>query len=140
MYFKNKKGQIPILMLFVITIVLVILSLFSFASFGKTSGTDKASGHISGMLVNISDSEALVLKVAKNSALNVIGRYSDDLEKDFSEEVHRVWLSLKEVASYGNFSARVRDREFNFSEVDESDSIFKLEIKDLFVQAEAGKN
>ena len=139
----NRKGQIPILMLFVVTLVLVITSLVLFVSFEKTSGRDGTSSKVSEVIKNATKNQILVLDLAKGAASSTLVKNFGSVSKGgFSEEVgfRESELDENKRALYGNFFAKIRDEEFEFSRVDEFEPTVKLEIKGLFVQADTGNN
>lgn len=139
---RGCRGQAPILMLVVVTIVLVTTSLFAFASFSERSGQDKFSKDISEMVTGVTTSYNFIFDSAKNIAFGTINARALNIKEEFLKKsaFEEARLSSEQKSLYGNFFSKVREGEFDFSRVDEFSSIARLKIEGLFVLAEEGNN
>ncbi len=133
---KNKmsrKGQIAILMLFVVAIVLVIASLVSFVNFPRDFGD--RSILVSRAIAGVQAGEDYVVGISKIITKETISRKSDIPQTDFMEVANRKDYGVQEA---GNFFGKIRNSDFEFSMI--SGEKYLLKIEGLFVQAEYGFN
>jgi hypothetical protein len=138
----DKKGDMPTILLFVVTVVLVITALFSFASF-----RDKFASASEGVGVVMSDVvffERYVLKEAEIAAEEtveelIVETTSFDLEEDELEERFKrnVLKNKLVVKGVDDFYGKVSKRDFSFKREGES---YVLSMDDLFVYSENDAN
>lgn len=143
-HLRNRRGQVAILMLFVVTIVLVIATLFVF--FSSKSASPPSSG-FSEVLSDGRGNLDSVKYTAKTIASESINNKVSDLKVEFIRIVNLKYGPLKnlgavQVAPYGNFFLRAGDKDnkdLSFEKV-VSKELYKLRITGLFVEASFGNN
>ena len=128
----NKGGQIPILMLFVVTIILVITALMSFATFDRNF--DENPILVSKTIAKVQFGEEYITSSAKIIASEAIKDKGSDLNVKFKEIASLRDLQIQES---GNFFGKVRNGEFSFENIGGE---YKLNVSGLFVQAGYGNN
>ncbi len=128
----NRKGQIPILMLFLVAIVLVVVALVSFSSFSGDFG-DK-SLNVSKTLAGVEAAQTYVVESAKMIAREVIESKSDIPQAEFVQIAASKELGVQEA---GNFFAKIRNDDFGFEMDSEG---YRLKVEGLFVQYSYGNN
>lgn len=128
----NRRGQIPILMLFAVTIILVIVALMSFATFDRAFNDNPLS--VSKAIAKVNFAGEYIESSAKLIANEVIKNRSSDLSVKFKEIASLRDLQVQES---GNFFGKIRNGEFNFENVGDE---YKLNVNGLFVQASYGDN
>jgi hypothetical protein len=129
---RGKKGQIPILMLFLVAIILVITALFSFFGFEQNFGN--GSLLVSQAIAGVEFGQDYVNLVAKDAANKAISSPNDDLVVNFKSFVNSGDRGVQEA---GNFFKEIKDDKFDFK----LDGVeYKLEVKGLFVQSSYGNN
>ena len=128
----NREGQIPILMLFVVTLILVIVALMTFAVFNRNF--DENPLNVSRTIAKVQFGEGYIVESAKSIAASIIQSKNDkDLRTSFIKSAKSFDRKINDPAN--NFSAKIGDGEFRF---DKLDNIYKLVISGLFVQATYG--
>jgi len=128
----NRKGvELAILLLPLIALVFSGLALFLFISFsGEFKG---GSGELDIIIADSIFAKRYVIAEAKLIAQETIAS-GGDLEKKFLEIAGEKDLNL---GIAGNFFGKIRNNEFNFDRLGEN---YILEVDDLFVKSEIGKN
>ena len=124
---RNRRGQLPMLMLVLVAIVLVVTTLFIFASFG-----DNVSGGsilVSKMLNGVEFGHDYVVGSAKIIAMESIAEGSD-----FKENVAKRDIGVIEG---GNFFGQIRNDNFTFNGVGGD---YLLRVDGLFVRSVYGNN
>ncbi|MEM4259165.1 MAG: hypothetical protein QXS38_00160 [Candidatus Pacearchaeota archaeon] len=129
----NKRGQVPILMLFLVAVVLVIAALVSFTIFPRDFG-DK-SLVVSRTISGVQSGEEYVAGIAKIIAKEAIKMNSDIPKADFEEVASRKDYSVQEA---GNFFGKIRNGEFVFKMVE--GERYLLKVSGLFVRSSYGYN
>tara|TARA_Y100000310_G_scaffold242604_1_gene246767 strand:- start:212 stop:727 length:516 start_codon:yes stop_codon:yes gene_type:complete len=131
----NRRGQFPLILLVVITLTLVLIALFSFASFSNELG--RPSKAFADVMFEVDFAELYVVEKASLTVENTVNCdncVETDLKKKFMEVADKHDLKY---LSAGNFFGKIRNGEFNFSIVGGE---YVLEINDLFVKSEKGRN
>lgn len=131
---NRKSGNVPIILLFIVALVLVITTLFSFLTFNNDFG--KQSKEMADIASKVEFGNMYVFKIAEISGKDAIlsGTSEGDLKNKFMEIAEKRDYRIEET---GNFFGKVRNGEFSF---DMKDRRYILEIKGLFVQAEEWAN
>jgi len=147
---RNRKGQLSIILLFVVALALVGMTLFTFVSF--KGDFDLTSTELSDLVVDLEFKYQYVLSEAElisQSAITskVIERI-EEVETPYESEVDNpknkyvIIASEREKArvegSY-NFFKKARDRDFEF-EFNDVDNKYVLSIENLFVKSESGES
>lgn len=128
----KRRGNISLILLFIVALILVITTLISFLSFNKDF--DGKSGEISDIISRVEFGKNYVLEIAEISGKKAIldAGIEGELKNKFMEIVGERDFRIEEA---GNFFGKIRNSEFKF---DKEEGIFVLDIKGLFVQAEEG--
>ena len=129
----NRKGQLAILLLFLVTIVLVVVTLFGFATFDEDFSYNSLL--VSKNLVATQFGQEYVDNRADLIAGETIRSNPADLRSEFMRVADAKDLHVEEPAM--NFFGKIRNGEFYFAK--EGD-LYKLRIEGLFVQASYGGN
>jgi len=134
----NRKGDIPTILLFIVCLALVVIALFSFASF--KGGFVKDSEGRNELLSRIEFYEDYVVKKSTSIGGGVIRdlvsvEFNDaNLEKKFKE------IALERnfgILGLENYYGKILRGEFYFVY---DGKRFRFEMKDLFIEAENGAN
>ena len=128
----SRRGQVPIIMLFLIAIVLAITSLFIFSTTGN--GFDGASLEVSKTISGVEFGYSYVADSAQLIAKEAIESKSDIPKEEFMQIAAGKDVGVLEA---GNFFGRIRSGDFSFER--EGDS-YALTVDKLFVQAGYGNN
>ncbi len=133
----NRRGDIPMILLFIITLILVALALFSMVSFNNNLA--KNSEGRSEMLARMAFLEDYVVAKTKNVAHDVIVRggelkSDEDLRAKFEEIVNERNFGVEGTE---NYFGKILRGEFVFSRDKDK---YWLEIKDLNLEASRGAN
>lgn len=126
----NKKGDTPTILLFIITLILVVIALFSFASFNGTFAGDSEGRSI--MLSSVDFYEKYAIKESEIIGKEVIKNNGG--KEEFQKIAKKRHLGIEGTEE---FFARINSGNFKF-EKDGENYIF--EMKDLRVSASAGAN
>ena len=134
----NNKSQVASALLFIMTIVLIITSIWTMVSFN--SKLDSQSENLSQMMFEIKFNELYVMQqtqiIFQESILSCQSCSIEQLkEKIIQIAAERENLNKFEGA--GNLYAKFRNSEF---EISQSGSSYNLKINNLFVQSERGYN
>lgn len=145
-YLGNRRGQIAILMLFVVAVVLVISALFVFFSADSSSPSD--FGYSDTLLFgygNLDSVTEMVKMIAKESIISNVPFV--ELKQKFlniSRLKHDA-LTKDQITFYGNFFFRVENKDaFNFVEIVIEDlnkqkiHLYKFNVTGLFIKASSG--
>jgi len=127
----RRKGNVPLLLLFIVALVLSVGTLFSFVSFDN-EGFDKQSKELSEVIDKVDFSKKYVEESA-NLIGEEVARKGGDKEKYQGLTLERD-LKLEGV---GNFFGKIRTGQFEW--VDSGDK-YILKVDGLFVQSEEGLN
>jgi|SRR3989344_4023129 len=133
----NKKGDMPTILLFVITPILAILALFSFASFNgnfakESSDRDKIINNIVFQQdYIIKESEIIGKKVLLSGGLIMT---NEGLKKRFQEIAEKENPIILEL---NPFFEKIRKGDFEFYN---EKANYILKIKDLPIKSESGAN
>jgi len=138
---RGKKGQIPILMLFLVAIILVITALFSFFGFSGDFGDNSAL--VSRTIAGAEFGQDYVASSAKLIVGETIMAQGD--KREFMRIANGKDLGIQEA---GNFFGKIRDGDFVFEstggdvrpEIRQYVQSYKLEIKGLFSRSSYGNN
>jgi len=138
-YLGNRRGQAAILMIFVVSVVLVIATLMVFYNSSSASPQGFTDTITFGY-----DNLNSVTTLAKEFSNESIISKAPDLKQKFFElaQIRDSALNQNQLTSYGNFFAKVvREKNFTFENVSAENSIlYKLSIKQLFIQASSGNS
>lgn len=129
---EKNRGNISLILLFIVALILAITTLISYISFNKDF--DGKSGEISDIISRVEFGKKYVVDIIEISGKKAIlnAGIEGDLKNKFMEIVEERDYRIMES---GNFFGKVRNREFRF---DKEEGIFVLEIKELFVQSDEG--
>ena len=122
----SRKGNVPILLLFVVALVLVITTLTTFVSFSKDFSVP--TEQVSEILGEVDFSQQYVITSAALMGNQAIIQ-GGDIMAEFKD------LSASrdlQVDSFGNFFGKIRNNEFRFEREDKG---YVLEVKGLIVQS-----
>ena len=132
----NRKGDVPTIILFVVALALVGICLVMFYSFD--GGLDGISKQLSEMSYEAEFDYQYIYNVAETALKESIneckGCSADDIKKKIIEKVDK--RDLK-VTNFGNFFAKIRDKDFVVSQQDKN---YILSIQGLFVKSQRGDN
>lgn len=127
----DKRGNVPLILIFVIAVTLYLVALFSFASFdskleGEFEGNDKLVYQLElnyNFVVN--EAEIVGMKTIKSGG---------NLREEFIKTAKQ-----KEIQNegFGNFFGKIRNGEFIF---EKKDNKYFLKIDGLFVKSELGNS
>jgi len=139
----NRGAQVATFLLPIVTLVLVILSLFAMASFNNNSRGDAREW--SEIMLEVTFAEQYVLKSADVIAEDTIncdsGVYGEDIcEEGNLKRRFQLIAATKDVGYFGagNFFGEIRNGKFSFVGGEGS---YSLEFEnELFVQAGRGRN
>ena len=132
--FRGRRGQIPILMLFVVTIILVIVALMSFATFDRQFSDNPLN--TSRTIAKVQFGEGYVLESAKSMATKVIEENKGvNLPAAFTGAALGFDRQVSDPAN--NLFRQIRDGKFSFEKIGEE---YRLNVAGLFVQASYGAN
>jgi len=137
MNLMNRKGQFAYGLLAVMALVLVVMALFSFASFGGQLGdSDLRKGAFQ---EEIEMKEAYVVYSSEALAYDAINCFScsSNVPKERFLEVFGRFETIKSFVTVGNFFGKIRSGDFTF---EEKNGEFTLKIDDLFVKSVGGEN
>lgn len=128
----NKRGDLPTVLLFFVSITLMGIALFSFISFNDRFATDSQGRDT--MLNSIRFFEKYLIEESR-----IIGRESmqngnSDLKEKFRELAEKRDLRIVETREYFD---KIKNGDFSFKL--EGDK-YVLEIRDLSLKAESGSN
>lgn len=131
----NKKGDVPTILLFIITLVLAITALFSFVSFSK--GFAQSSEGVDEMLSNTGFYQEYVIEKAKvigqkTIVFGAIG--ADGLGGKFQEIAEEENLGVLQASG---FFEKIKAGEFEFKKEREE---YVFNIKDLVIETKSGAN
>jgi hypothetical protein len=129
---KSRKGQVAILMLFLVAIVLVIAALVSFAVFDRKF--DNGSVLNSYAMSDVSLGYGYVFATSQILAKEAILSGNADLKFKFKELAS---FRGKGIEQAGNFFKKISEGDFAFAL---TGGEYKLEVKGLFVQSSYGNN
>ena len=138
----NRRGQIPTILLFITALVLSAATLFSFTSF--KGGLDINSKVYADMLGDGEYRERFAIEEAKFLGRSAIIS-GGDVRAKFKELANKS-VERARFEGAGNFYKQIRDDTannptFTFEKKTEGGKeVYILEIKDLFVISERGKN
>ncbi|MEM4271860.1 MAG: hypothetical protein QXD13_02125 [Candidatus Pacearchaeota archaeon] len=126
----NKKGQIPIVMLFVVALALVITALMSFASFNRAF--DDQSIRNSKLMVSVGFGEQYCFESVKYAAKKAIKelKEGENLKEKFRSLLLEKNIGLSET---GNFFRKVNDNEFKFEKL--TDNLYHFEMAGIIADA-----
>ena len=119
----NKKAHTPTLLLFVATIILILLALFTFASFNDTFAEDSEGR--SQILGNIIFYQDYMIKKAEG-IVKKIALFEGPLTADGKKEM------FKEIARKEN--PNIAELNEFFSKIENNDFVFKLENQEYFFE------
>ena len=124
----NKRGDTPTILLFVITLILVGIALFSFANFKGTFAGDSEGRSI--MLSSVDFYEKYTVKESEIIGGEVIKNNGG--KEEFQEIAKKKYLGIEGTEE---FFARINSGDFKFEQEGEN---YIFEMKDLRVSASAG--
>lgn len=119
----NKRGQIPIIMLFVVALTLVIVTLMSFASFNRAF--DDQSLKNSRLVISVNLGEGYIIETAKYAAKATAGsaKPGENIRTAFSNFALSKNIGLEEAQ---NFFDKIGRNEFNFDKLADGSYSFKM--------------
>lgn len=139
-YPGNKKGQVAILMLFVVALVLVIATLFVLFSSKAASSSDYGfTNTLSYGKGNLDSVMNLAEKIVKESITSKVSFYDIAIKK---YKILRD-LGAVQVAPYGNFFVQVENKDaFSFVDLGEIQKIhlYNLKVSGLSIEASSGNS
>ena len=131
-FMKNsRKGNVPIILLFIVALILVITALLNFLSF--SGSFELQSRQIADIMSRVEFGKSYVYSIAEISGKEAI-LTREDFRGKFKDIVDNRDFRIGET---GNFFGIVRNGEFKFEKSNEK---YILEIDGLFVQIEKGAN
>jgi len=131
-FMKNsRKGNVPIILLFIVALILVITALLNFLSF--SGSFEIQSQQIADIMSRVEFGKSYVYSIAEISGKESI-LSGEDFRKKFKEIVDNRDFRIGET---GNFFGKIRNGEFKFEKSNEG---YILEVDGLFVQIEKGAN
>ena len=129
----NKKGQVPIILLFLVALVLIVVVLLSYFGFDKNFGLQ--SKDFSYVMGEVGFAEEFVFTLSENAAKEAIE--SGQGTKTKFQEIVRLREEGFRYESAGNFYGRIRNGDFEFVK---NGNEHILTVKGLFVNSEREGN
>ena len=127
----DKKGDLPTTMLIPVTLILVVLALFSFLTFNRA--VDTASGEISEVMQEVAFSEQYVQTIAQSTFDEVVASGAESMKAAYQQ---RIAAQDLELAGLGNFFGKIRTGDFTIEK--QNDGTVVLNTHGLFVQSVRG--
>lgn len=128
----DKRGDIPTTLVIPVTLVLIILALFSFLNFNTHIQT--GSLEIAQMVDSVQFHEGYVKVLAVSVARETVLSGASDLKSEYQKRIAARDLHLDDA---GNFFGKIRTGDFMFEE--KEGKVF-FEVRGLFVQSTQGAN
>ncbi len=122
----NRKGNVPILLLFVVALVLVIFTLAVFVNFSRDFTTP--SSHVNDMISEVDFSQQYILASARSMSQESIIQ-GGNIQENF---VKLATARDLRIASLGNYFGKIRTHDFVFEKKGKG---YVLEIKGLVLQS-----
>ena len=129
----EKKGNVPTILLFMVALGLMVMTLFAFA------GYNDLRNNLSHAISNaVSEAEFNYKYIVKTAELAGKEAIVESKPEEVKENFIKI-TALKDMRmdNLGNLFGKIRNREFVF---EKRRGLFVLEIDDLFVRAQSGKN
>ncbi len=133
----NKKAHTPTILLFMATLVLIILALFTFASFEGKFATDSEGR--SQILENIIFQEQYMIKKAENIGKRIASFVGPPIPNENIKETFRSMAKKEDlgIIELMEFFNKIENNDFEFKQINQE---YFFEIKKLLLQSSSGAN
>lgn len=131
----NRRGNVPMVMILIFTLIIVSVAIFSFISF--RGNITEQSAEINSAIAETSVAFTYVYSYAE--LLGKLAVEDNALNGGDIKEAYQREANMKDTGyeNAGNFFGRIRAGDFRF-EREDGKGEYELEIKDLFVIGEKG--